>query len=90
MTKIDKNKLYGSPTTKELKKKHLFRLVGGVEMGSWRGEDWKQGSSWRNSLHADKLGRTAGEQDRQHNLGFQCGKRKPQNLCCKNVLGLRW
>ena len=35
MTKIDKNKLYGSPTTKELKKKHSSRLVGGLEMGSW-------------------------------------------------------
>ena len=27
-------------TTKELKKKHSFRLVGGVEMGSVGGEDW--------------------------------------------------
>ena len=26
-----KIKLYGNPTTKEVKKKHLFRLVGGVE-----------------------------------------------------------
>ena len=26
--------LYGSPTTKELKKKHSSRLVGGAEMGS--------------------------------------------------------
>ena len=25
-------------TTKELKKKHSSRLVGGVEMGSWGGE----------------------------------------------------
>ena len=30
-----KIKLYGSPTTKELKKKYSFRLVGVVEMGSW-------------------------------------------------------
>ena len=30
-----KIKLYGSPTTKELKKKHSSRLVGGAEMGSW-------------------------------------------------------
>ena len=29
-----KIKLYGSPTTKELKKKHSFRLVGGVETDS--------------------------------------------------------
>ena len=34
MTKIDKNKLYGSPTTKELKKKHSPRPVGGAETGS--------------------------------------------------------
>ena len=27
-------KLYGSLTTKELKKKHSSRLVGGMEMGS--------------------------------------------------------
>ena len=30
-------------TTKELKKKHSFRLVGGVEMGSVGGEDSRQG-----------------------------------------------
>ena len=29
-----KIELYGSPTIKELKKKHSFRLVGGGEMGS--------------------------------------------------------
>ena len=30
-----KIKLHGSPTTKELKKKHSSRPVGGPEMGSW-------------------------------------------------------
>ena len=30
-----KIQLYGSPTTKELKKKHSSELVGKVEMGSW-------------------------------------------------------
>ena len=30
-----KIKLYGSPTTKESKKKHSSRPVGGAEMGSW-------------------------------------------------------
>ena len=34
-----KIKLYGSSTTKELKKKHSFRPVGRVEMGSWGRED---------------------------------------------------
>ena len=32
--KCQKLELYGSPTTKKLKKKHSFRLVGGAEMGS--------------------------------------------------------
>ena len=39
-------KLYGSPTTKELKKKHSSRPVEGVEMGGWGGEDSWQGGSW--------------------------------------------
>ena len=43
----DKIELYGSLTTKELKKKHSFRLIGGVVMGSWHKEDMGQGSSWR-------------------------------------------
>ena len=34
-----KIELYGSPTTKELKKKHSSRLVGGVETSSQDGED---------------------------------------------------
>ena len=43
----EKIKLCGSPITKELKKKHSFRLVGGAEMGTQGGEDlWQQGG-WR-------------------------------------------
>ena len=42
-----KIKLYGSLTTKELKKKHSSRLVGRAEMGSWGREDSQQGGSWR-------------------------------------------
>ena len=38
-----KIKLYGSLTTKELKKKHSFRLVRGVEMGSWGRENVQTG-----------------------------------------------
>ena len=34
-----KIKLYGSPTTKELKKKYSSRLVDGVETGSQGGEE---------------------------------------------------
>ena len=70
-----KIKLYGSLTTKELKKKHLSLPGGGVEVGSWSGEDTWQGSSWRTRwvrqcrlaegavpyLHVDKLeGKTWG------------------------------
>ena len=42
-----KIEVYGSPTTKELKKKHSFRPVGGVEMGSWGGEDLGKEGGWR-------------------------------------------
>ena len=34
MTRTDKNELYGSLTTKELKKKHSSRPEGGAERGS--------------------------------------------------------
>ena len=34
-----KIKLYGSLTTKELKKKHSSRVAGGVETGSWGREE---------------------------------------------------
>ena len=40
-----KIKLYGSLTTKELKKKHSFRLVGGADMSSPGREDMWQGGS---------------------------------------------
>ena len=47
-TKINQNcqkiKLYGSLTTKELKKKHSPRLVGGEETGNHGREDAQQGS----------------------------------------------
>ena len=42
-----KIELYGSPTSKELKKKHSSRLEGGEEMCSQGGEESQQGSSWR-------------------------------------------
>ena len=41
-----KIELYGSLTTRKLKKKHSPRLVGEVEMDSWAGEDSQQGSGW--------------------------------------------
>ena len=34
--------LSGSPTTKQLKKKHSSRLIGGVETGSRGGEDTRR------------------------------------------------
>ena len=41
-----KIELYGSPTTKELKKKHSSSLVGGAETGSQDEEHTRQDSSW--------------------------------------------
>ena len=45
-----KIKLYGSLRTKELKRKHSSRLVGGEEMGSWGREDSQQGGCWRTGV----------------------------------------
>ena len=69
-----KIKLYGSPTTKELKKKHSPRLVGGAERtnGKVLEESGQvrhladQGRWWLVDwvvphLHVDKLGGTTGE-----------------------------
>ena len=42
-----KIELYGNLTTKELKKKHSSRPVGGSEMGSRGREDSWQGHGWR-------------------------------------------
>ena len=69
-----KIKLYASLTTKEIKKKHLPRPVGGAEISSQGREDVQQGSSWRTSqshICADKPGGTTREQDRPCNPGFQ-------------------
>ena len=42
-----KIELYEGSTTKELKKKHSFRQVGGAEMGSRSGEKAEQGGGWQ-------------------------------------------
>ena len=42
---LTENQLYGSLTTKEIKKKHSSRPVGVVEMGS-QAEDLRQGGVW--------------------------------------------
>ena len=87
-----KIKLYGSPTTKELKKKHSSRLAGGVEMGSQGGEDSWQGSGWRDwtvpHLRADKTGRTTRERDRPTAQGSS-REIKPQTSDWQHLWGLR-
>ena len=55
-----KIKLYGSPTIKELKKKHSSRPVGGVETGSWDGEDSQQGGGWRTRMGKAAAGGVGG------------------------------
>ena len=88
-----KIELYGSLTTKELKKEHSPRPVGGVETGRWaEGTSGKEAARGLGQAkqqlvdwvvphsHADKLGGTTGEQDRLSNPGFQRREIKPQNL----------
>ena len=48
--KCQKIELYGTLTTKLLKKKHSSRLVVGMETGSWGREDAHQGSDWQSYI----------------------------------------
>ena len=77
-----KIELYGSPTTKELKKKHSSRPGGGVETGSQGGKCKAVvgGEVGVPHLPVDKLGGTTGEQNRLGNPGFQLREIKPKNL----------
>ena len=80
-----KIELYGSLTTKELKKKHSSRLVRG-----WRwtagvrrtaGKARQRLEEWEvPHLHVDKQGGATGERDRLSNPGTTCGEIRPQNL----------
>ena len=58
--KYQKIELYLSLTTRELKKKHSFRLVGGAEMGSQGGEDVQQGGGWKTGEGKASAGRPGG------------------------------
>ena len=84
-----KIELHGSPTTKELKKKHSSRLVGAAETGSGAERTRSKAGAGGPSEVADcgagwvKLqlaGQAAagGPGDRPHNPGLQCGEMKPQ------------
>ena len=86
-----KIELHGSQTTKELKKKHSSRLVGGVETGSQDGEDSRQGGGrWTTQSHIcvrinwDEQLRSEREHTTQ---GSNVGKRRPQNLRLKTAVG---
>ena len=48
-----KTELYGSPTTKEIKKKHSPRPVGGAEPGSWAERTHSKAAAGRPSEVAD-------------------------------------
>ena len=82
-----KIKLYGSPTTKELKKKHSSRPVGGAETGSQGTEDSQQGSGWQSGWSYICMRINPEECNRPCNPGFQLGETKPQNLCLKKYVG---
>ena len=83
-----KTKLYGSPTTKELKKKHSSRLVRGAEMGSSGERAHHKAASDRLERvkqvvphsFTDKLGGRIWEEESLPNPGFQSREIKPQSL----------
>ena len=67
-----KIKLYGSPTTKELKKKHSSIPVGGAEMVvGWRGlaARWRLEHQAAPHLCVDEPGGTIGKRDIPHTQG---------------------
>ena len=87
---MQKIELYGSPTTKEIKKKHSSRPVGGAETGSWAERTHGKAAAGRPSKVVDcgagwaKLqlaseGVAGGLGDRPRNPGLQHGEIKPQN-----------
>ena len=65
--------LYGSPTTKELKKKHSPRPVGGVEMDSWAertcGKAAAGGPGWARRWHADWRSHICVQKNREEQPG---------------------
>ena len=81
--------MYGSPITKEIKKKHSSRPVGGAETGSWaertRGKAAAGGPSevadcgvgWE-KLQLASESAAGGLGDRPCNPEFQRGEIKPQ------------
>ena len=61
---MTENRTVWNLTTKEIKKKHSSRLVGGVETGSRGREDSQPGSGWR-------TGQGAGLQTRRSHICVQ-------------------
>ena len=61
-----KIELYGSPTTKDLKKPYSSRWAGGAEMQRQGGEARRLGVAWRGGSNADKMGTGS--------LIFMCGR----------------
>ena len=88
-----KIELYESLTTKELKKQHSSRPVGGVEAGSQGGEDSRQGCSWQSGQSHICV-----QINREEQLGSQTGcttqgsiqqrEIKPQILWMKKPVGV--
>ena len=100
-TELQKIKLYGSPTTKSLEKKHSSRLVGGTEMGSHGGEDSQHGSGWWTRQGSDWQSRwphicmwiNREEQlgsETDHTTQGSSTRKASKPLTEKNLWGLRW
>ena len=75
-TNCQKIKLYGSPATKELKKKHSSRPVEGAETGSWGGEDSWQGGGWKTQRGGglwNRAGQAVASRPHKAVAGRHCG-----------------
>ena len=89
-----KIELYGSLTNKELKKKHSFRLVGEVEMGSRYREYARQDGGWQTGwshicvriIWEEQLGSETDHTTQGSNMG----KESLKTSGCKILWGLWW
>ena len=91
--------MYGSPITKEIKKKHSSRLVGGAETGSQAERTHSKAAAgrpsevadcevWRAKLQLASKAAAGVPGDRPSNPDFQWGENKASNHRVKTPVGV--
>ena len=86
-----KIQLYGSWITKEVKKKHSSRPLGGAEMDSWAESTLSKeavGGPGGPTFPQINWEEQLGSKNRPCNPGFQCREIQPQSLWLKTPVGV--